>query len=80
MDDLKLLGTSEDLENEIKIMKTIHKNINVTFRLEKCAKIYLKKGRVLRKTYLGNTWTLKNHTQQQRVSMQGQKSDMTQSL
>jgi hypothetical protein len=44
MDALKLLCTSEeDLENEIKIVKTIRK-YNMTFELEKCAKNFLKKG------------------------------------
>jgi len=49
---LKLLSTSEeDLENEIKIMKAISKDVNMNFRLEKYAKIRLKLGRVQRKTY-----------------------------
>ena len=34
MEDLKLLGRSEDdLENEIKIVKAISKDINMNFRL-----------------------------------------------
>jgi len=38
MDDLKLLGRNEsDLENEIKIVQTISKDINMNFGLEKCA-------------------------------------------
>jgi hypothetical protein len=38
MDDLKLLGRrEEDSENEIKIVNTISKDINMTFGLEKCA-------------------------------------------
>jgi len=40
MDDLKLLGRNEsDLENEIKIVQTISKDININFGLEKCARI-----------------------------------------
>jgi len=36
MDDLKLLGRNEnDLENEIKIVQTIGKDINMKFGLEK---------------------------------------------
>jgi len=37
----KLLGRSEDdLENEIKIVKAIIKDINMNFGLEKCAKYF----------------------------------------
>jgi len=44
MDDLKLLGRNEDdFENEIKIVKTISKDINMNFRLGKRARICLKK-------------------------------------
>jgi hypothetical protein len=44
MDDLKLLGRNEDdLENEIKIVKAIIKDINMNFGLGKCARICLKK-------------------------------------
>jgi hypothetical protein len=47
MDDLKLLGRNDDdLENEIKIVIAIGKDINMNFGLEKCARIFLKKGRV----------------------------------
>jgi hypothetical protein len=43
MDDLTLYGKSEeDLENEINIVKTISKDINMSFGLEKCAKIVFK--------------------------------------
>jgi len=35
----KLLGRNEnDVENEIKILKAISKDINMNFGLEKCAK------------------------------------------
>jgi hypothetical protein len=45
INDLKLLCRSkEDLDNEIKIVKAISKDINMNFGLEKCAKICLKKG------------------------------------
>jgi hypothetical protein len=56
MDDWKLLSRSEeDLENEIKIVKAITKDINRNFGLQKCANICLKKGRVQRKTYTEST-------------------------
>jgi len=51
MDYLKQLGGSEeDFENEIKIVKAISKYINISFILEKCAKICFKKDRVQSKT------------------------------
>jgi hypothetical protein len=58
MDDLKLLSRSEeDLENEMKIVKAISKDINMNFGSEKCAKICLqKKGRVRRKTCIESTF------------------------
>jgi phage-related tail protein len=41
----QLLGKSEeDLENEIKIVKAISKDINMTSGLQKCVKICLKTG------------------------------------
>jgi hypothetical protein len=44
MGALKLLSRSEEhLENKIKIVKAIKKDINTNFGLEKCAKICLKK-------------------------------------
>ena len=47
MDDLKLLGRNENgLKNEIKIVHTINKDLNMNFGLEKCARICLKRGRV----------------------------------
>jgi len=43
MDDLKLLGRNEnELKNELKIVQTISKDMNVNFGLEKCARICLK--------------------------------------
>jgi hypothetical protein len=57
MDDLKLLGRNEnDLENEIKIIHTISKDINMKFGLEKCARICLKRGRVQSKMHIGSTF------------------------
>jgi hypothetical protein len=47
IDDLKLLGRNEnDLKNEIKIVQTISKDINMNFGIEKCASICLKRVRV----------------------------------
>jgi len=44
MHDLKLLGRNENgLKNEMKIVQTISKDINMNFCLEKCARICLKK-------------------------------------
>jgi hypothetical protein len=44
MDDLKLLDRNEDdLENEIKIFKAISRDINMSFRIGKCARIFLNK-------------------------------------
>jgi len=55
MDGLKLLGRNEsDLENEIKIVQTISKDINMNFGLEKCARICLKRGRVQSKMHIGS--------------------------
>ena len=60
MDDLKLLGRNEnDLKNEIKIVHTISKDLNMNFGLERCAKICLKRGRVQSKMHIGNTF--ENH-------------------
>jgi hypothetical protein len=57
MDDLNLLRRNEnDLKNEIKIVQTISKDINMNFGLEKCAIICLKRGRVQSKTHIGNTF------------------------
>jgi hypothetical protein len=57
MDDLKLLGRNEnDLENEIKIVHTISKDINMNFGLEKYARICLKIGRVQSKMHIGSTF------------------------
>ena len=51
IDDLKLLGKNEnELKNEMKIVQTISKDINMNFGLEKCARICLKRGSVQSKT------------------------------
>ena len=68
MDDLKLLGGNEnDLKNEIKIVQTISKYINMNFGLEKCARICLKRGGVQSKMHIGST--LKNWTRGKHVSI-----------
>ena len=57
MDYVKLLGRNEnDLNNEIKIVHTISKDLNMNFGLEKCARICLKRGRVQSKIHIGNTF------------------------
>jgi len=57
MDDLKLLGRNEnDLENEMKIVQTISKDINMKFGLEKCARICLKRGSVQNKMHVDSTF------------------------
>ena len=57
MDDLKLLGRNEnDLKNEMKIVQTISKDINMNFGLEKCARICLKRGSVQSKMHVGSTF------------------------
>ena len=56
-DDLKLLGRNgNDLKNEIKIVHTISKYLNMNFGFEKCARICLKRGRVQSKMHIGNTF------------------------
>jgi len=57
MDDLKLLGRNEnDLENEIKIVQTISKDMNMKFGVGKCARICLKRGSVQSKIHVGSTF------------------------
>src|SRR5215469_8887312 len=57
MDGLKLLGRNEnDSKNEIKIVQTISKVINMNFGLEKCARICRKRGRVQSKMHIGSTF------------------------
>ena len=57
MDDLKLLGRNEnDLKNEMKIVQTISKDMNMNFGLEKCARIRLKRGSVPSKMHVGSTF------------------------
>jgi exonuclease III len=56
MDDLKLIGRSEEeLINEIKIVKTFSHDIKMKFVLEKCLRISLKNGPVYRKEHIGKT-------------------------
>jgi len=55
--DLKLLGRGEDsLENEMKIVKAISKDMNMYFGLEICPRICFKKGRVQSETYIGSVF------------------------
>jgi len=47
MGDLKLLGRNEnELKNEMKIVQTVSKDINMNFGLAKGARICLKRGSV----------------------------------
>jgi len=57
MDDLKLLDRKvNDLKNEMKILQTISKDINMNLDLEKCARICLKRGSVQSKMQEGSTF------------------------
>jgi len=57
MDDLKMLGRNKNnLKNEIKIVHTISKDLNMNFGLENCARIRLKRGRIQSKMHIGNTF------------------------
>ena len=57
MDDLKLLGRNEnDLKNEMKIVQTVSKDINMNLGLEKCARVCLKRGSVQSKMHVGCTF------------------------
>ena len=57
MDGLKLLGRNEnDLKNEMKIVQTISKDINMNFGLEKCARICLKRGSVQSIMHVASTF------------------------
>jgi len=54
---LELLGRNEnDLKNEMKIVQTISKDINMNFGLEKFARICLKRGSVQSKMHVGSTF------------------------
>ena len=57
MENLSLLGRNEnDLVNVTKIVQTIIKDIVMNFRLEKYARICLKRGRVPSKMHIGSTF------------------------
>ena len=57
MHDFKLLDRNEnDEKNEIKIVHTNSKYINMNFGLEKYARIYLKRGSVQNKMHVGSTF------------------------
>jgi hypothetical protein len=48
MDDLKLIGRSEEeLSNEIKIVKAFSNDIKMKFGLKRCARMFLKNGKIL---------------------------------
>ena len=48
MDDLKLIAKSEEeLQKEIKTVKTFSDDIHMDFLLEKCAKIEFKRGKLI---------------------------------
>ena len=52
-----MLGRNEnDLKNEIKIVHTINKDLSMNFGLEKCGRIFFKRGRVQSKMHIGNTF------------------------
>ena len=56
-DDLKLQSRNENgLNNGIKIKQTISKNINMNFGLQKCARVYLKRGSVQNKMRIESTF------------------------
>jgi len=56
MDDMKLLDINEnDLKNEIKIVQTTNKIINMNFCVEKCARIYFKRNNVQSKMHIRST-------------------------
>ena len=61
-----MLGRNEnELKNQMKIVQTISKYINMNFGLEKCARICFKKrGRVQSKMHVGSTFDndIKNWT------------------
>jgi len=44
------------LKNEIKIVQTISKDMNINFGLEKCARICFKRGSVKSKLNVGSTF------------------------
>jgi hypothetical protein len=69
INDLKLLGRNDDLETEMKIVKAISTDIYMNSGLEKCEKIYLKKGRVQSKIYIASTFEndIKDWTQEKHV-------------
>jgi len=57
VDDLKLLGRNKnELMNEMKIVQTINKDMNMNFGLEKCPRICLKRGSVQSKLHVGSTF------------------------
>jgi hypothetical protein len=56
MDDLKLIGKSEEeLTDEIQIVKTLSTDIKIKLGWEKCARICLKTARFIGNKHMGNT-------------------------
>jgi len=57
MYDLKLLGGNEnELKNEMKIVQTVSKDINMNIGLEKCTRIFLKRGSAQSKMQVGSSF------------------------
>ena len=46
----------DDLKNEIKIVHTTSKDINMNFGLEKCARIFSKRSKVQSKMHIGSAF------------------------
>jgi len=49
-------GYYNDLKNEIKIVQTISKDINMNFGLQKCARKCSKRGKVQSKMHIGSVF------------------------
>jgi hypothetical protein len=57
VDDLKLLGRNEnDLQNEIKIVLAISKDISMNFGSGRCGRMCIKRDRVQSKMCIGSTF------------------------
>jgi hypothetical protein len=56
MDDVKLTGkTEEELQKYMQIVRTFTDNIHMEFGLDNCAKIVLKKGKLVHSQNLTST-------------------------
>ena len=72
IEDWNLIGRNEyGLKNEMIIVQTINKDINMKFRLEKFARKCLKTGSVQSKMHVGNTFetALKNWSREKHTSI-----------